>query len=322
MSIHYAPFKHDAGLRAVYGAALAALILISTAGCSRHQTTTATAPSDGSGESTPTGDAAAPIATDESSPADDPSAAVAAETPSPAETASAAAATDVTERPAPGDPDAAQVADPAHIVVYVTPYYNSEGPTIAVGRFSSGLASSNENDFLSTITTMKEQWQQLSFPELYVGAIRLYDLGYRNEAVYWFYTAQYRGRQFDALLDTSKIGRMGDPAFELRAAADSFFELVGPWINKYAFGDTDHLIEVIRKVQSEGRQITDLNAIYPNVAFIEKSGWPSANTEVADGMDGLLTEIVQQKASMQQERVKNGTEARISKLTNKELPSP
>jgi len=28
----------------------------------------------------------------------------------------------------------------------------------------------------------------LSFLELYVGAIRLYDLGYRDEAVYWFYS--------------------------------------------------------------------------------------------------------------------------------------
>ena len=90
--------------------------------------------------------------------------------------------------------DAVQpVSDPSHIDVYVTPYYNSKGPSVSVGRFSSGLASTKEDEFLGTIARMKKDWDQLTFPELYVATIRLYDLGYRKEAVYWFYTAQYRG---------------------------------------------------------------------------------------------------------------------------------
>jgi hypothetical protein len=32
------------------------------------------------------------------------------------------------------------IPDPAHIDVYITPYYNSKGPAIEVGPFSSGLA--------------------------------------------------------------------------------------------------------------------------------------------------------------------------------------
>src|SRR5580704_3578676 len=78
------------------------------------------------------------------------------------------------------------VSDASHIDVYVTPYYNSKGPAVSVGRFSSGLASAKEDEFLATITRMKKDWDQLTFPELYVAAIRLYDLGYRKEAVYWF----------------------------------------------------------------------------------------------------------------------------------------
>ena len=85
-------------------------------------------------------------------------------------------------------------SNPSHIDVYVTPYYDSKGPAVSVGRFSSGLASAKEDDFLTTIAEMKKDWDRLTFPELYVGAIRLYDLGYRKEAVYWFYSAQYRGR--------------------------------------------------------------------------------------------------------------------------------
>src|SRR5215813_13223104 len=65
------------------------------------------------------------------------------------------------------------ITDPAHIEVYITPYYNSKGPTIDVGPFSSGLAAKNEPEFLATIAKMKQSWDTLNFPETYVAAIRL-----------------------------------------------------------------------------------------------------------------------------------------------------
>src|SRR4051812_44278535 len=88
------------------------------------------------------------------------------------------------------------VADPSHIEVYITPYYNSTGPVIDVGPFSKGLAAKAEPEFLATIAKMKQSWSELRFPEVYVAAIRLYDLGFRKESIYWFYSAQYRGRLF------------------------------------------------------------------------------------------------------------------------------
>src|SRR5438445_8705068 len=83
------------------------------------------------------------------------------------------------------------INDPARIEVYVTPYYNSKGPTINVGSFSKGLGANSEPEFVATIARMKQSWDTLSFPETYVAAIRLYDLGFRKEAIYWFYSAQY-----------------------------------------------------------------------------------------------------------------------------------
>jgi len=62
--------------------------------------------------------------------------------------------------------------DPSHIDAYVTPYYDSKGPAVSVGRYSSGLASAKEDDFLTTIAQMKKDWDRLTFPELYVAAIR------------------------------------------------------------------------------------------------------------------------------------------------------
>jgi hypothetical protein len=164
-----------------------------------------------------------------------------------------------------------------------------------VGRFSSGLASAKETDFLATIAQMKRDWDQLTFPELYVGAIRLYDLGYRKEAVYWFYTAQYRGRQFGVLLDQTKMGSIGSRGFELLHAQNAFYQLVGTYINGYAFGDTDGLAKIVERVQKEGRRIADLQAAYPRVTFKNKNEWESANTELADGMNQLISMLKEKK---------------------------
>jgi hypothetical protein len=211
--------------------------------------------------------------------------------------------------------------NPSHIDVYVTPFYDSKGPEVSVGRFSSGLASKNEGDFLATIAEMKNNWDQLTFPELYVGAIRLYDLGYRKEAVYWFYSAQYRGRQFGVLLDQSKMGSIGSPGFELFHAQNAFYQLAGPYINGYAFGDMDGLAKIVERVQKEGRRIPDLQAFYPGITFRNKSEWQSANTDLADGMNELISMLKEKKDEIKRQRAERGIEEKFSKLTSKDLPS-
>src|SRR5207244_2405594 len=136
------------------------------------------------------------------------------------------------------------INDPARIEVYVTPYYNSKGPTINVGSFSKGLGANTEPEFVATIARMKQSWDTLSFPETYVAAIRLYDLGFRKESIYW--------RLLATLVDREKMGSIGDPGFELVHAQNAFQQLVGPYINGYAFGDVDQLVPIIEKVQMEG----------------------------------------------------------------------
>jgi hypothetical protein len=149
------PRKRDGRLHCAYGAAFAAFLLISMTGCSSHQTATATA---ATGEPSAAGEPSGAAVADAPSPAESASTAAVADASSPADEPSPAAATD--GPPPSGDPvEAALGSDPAHIAVFVTPYYNSAGPAIQVGRFSSGLASPDQNAFLSTITTMKQQWQ-------------------------------------------------------------------------------------------------------------------------------------------------------------------
>src|ERR1700757_692958 len=212
------------------------------------------------------------------------------------------------------------ITDPAHIKVYVTPYYNSKGPAVDVGPFSSGLAAKSEPEFIATIEKMKTSWDTLNFAEMYVAAIRLYDLGFRKESIYWFYSAQYRGRLFAGLIDRDKMGSIGDPGFELFQAQNAFQQLVGPYINGYAFGDIDRLIPIIEKVQKEGKTVPDLTKIYPRVAFKPKSEWDAGNRGLNEGLTRLLVTLQNEKSSIQQQRIERGMEAKFSKLPSKDLP--
>jgi hypothetical protein len=212
------------------------------------------------------------------------------------------------------------VSDPARIEVYVTPYYNSKGPEINVGTFSKGLSALKESEFATTIAKMKQAWNTLRFPEMYVAAIRLYDLGFRNEATYWFYSAQYRSRLFALLIDQEKMGSMGAPAFELVQAGNAFQQLAGPYINGYAFADIDQLMRIVSRVQEENKSVPDLEKSYAGIAFKPKSEWEGGNKGLNEGLTKFLAMLKDQKASLKKQRTENGTEAKFSKLTSKELP--
>jgi hypothetical protein len=115
------------------------------------------------------------------------------------------------------------------------------------------------------------------------------------------------------------MGSIGSPGFELLQAQNAFFQLVGPYINGYAFGDMDRLVKVVERVQQESRRILDLQATYPNVTFRSKSEWGSANTDLADGMSKLISTLKEKKADIKRQRIEQGIEEKFSKLTNKEL---
>jgi len=95
---------------------------------------------------------------------------------------------------------------------------------------------------------------------------------------------------------------------------------VGPYINGYAFGDMDDLAKIVERVQKEGRRIPDLQAAYPGVTFKNKSEWQSANTELNDGMNQLLSMLKEKKNNIKRQRTERGMEEKFSKLTSKDLP--
>lgn len=207
--------------------------------------------------------------------------------------------------------------DPSKIEAYVTPFYNSEGPSISVGAYSSGLESSSEGQFLETIEKMKENWNALTVEELYVAAAQLYNHSYRNESVYWFYAAQLRSRAFMGTIDKSKMGSIGSKGFELYQAQNAFFQLFGPYINGYAFTDTENLKKTLRRVKSEG--IPDITIIYPKVKFESAKKRESITNDVLSGIDKFISYLENDAASIQKQREEAGMTDKFDGLKNKEL---
>ena len=168
---------------------------------------------------------------------------------------------------------------------------------------------------------MKEQWKNLTVEELYVGAIILYDREYRDEAVYWFYSAQMRSRVFNGILDQSKLGGLGSTGFELMHAQNSFFQLVGPFINGYAFGDLNKLKQTLENVRKEGKDFPNLAAIYKMVSFIPQDGHSEIFEQVFAGLNDFIEFIDNERETIINQRIETGAEDRFGNLKNRDLTS-
>jgi hypothetical protein len=166
--------------------------------------------------------------------------------------------------------------------VFITPFYNSEGPQVNVGTtFSKGLASANAESIIDVAANMQRQWDSLPIVAMYVLAIRLYDLGKKDEAAYWYYSASHRARLFKLLLSENNPQHIGATAFEATSAHEAFRQLAGQWINGYTFGDLDKAKARFKEVQSESekRSLPKFESIYPNVHFIATALWADKNKE-------------------------------------------
>jgi hypothetical protein len=194
--------------------------------------------------------------------------------------------------------------------VYITPFYDSDGLKVDVGEFSKKLAKADAKSILDVAAEMKMQKDKLRSESMYVLAIRLYDLGHKDEAVYWFYTAQFRARVFSLVLDKEKTGGIGAPAFELKAAYGAFHQLSGEYINGYAFGELPKLERTLTTVIGENKKTPDFTKIYPEVKFAPSKSWNEKNTEVSAGLEKLI-EIIKTKADfIKEQRKKNGLDGK------------
>jgi hypothetical protein len=134
---------------------------------------------------------------------------------------------------------AAFAAEPVkRIPVYVLPYYESArdpagAPIVAVASaYDKLLAASRVEDVLKARDGIARNNALLTPMTLMVLAVRLYDVGQRDDAVFWFYAAK------DRFLTLAGVADVRSPQLaQVEDAVRNFATLAGPVINGYAFCD-------------------------------------------------------------------------------------
>ena len=169
-------------------------------------------------------------------------------------------------------PDAAPVRQ---IAVYVQPYYAAaekpgDRPQVKVGaKFDALLASNRKADIVAARDLVLAEPQRVTPMTMMVVAIRLYDVGLRDDAVFWFYVAKDRYFTVRGVLDVNT------PALaQVEDAVRNFATLAGPAINGYAFCDLAKQQEARRK----------------SIAWVEKNRYEALFTEQLPARPGNRAE--------------------------------
>jgi hypothetical protein len=130
------------------------------------------------------------------------------------------------------------------IPVYVEPYYVAgktvdEAPRVKVWSEIDGLlASMDRESILAAKRKIEADPTRVSPMALMVLAVRLFDMGLRDDAVFWFYVAKERYFVTEKVLNirSPELASVGD-------AINGFHVLAGPFINGYAFCNPDNQIK-------------------------------------------------------------------------------
>lgn len=150
--------------------------------------------------------------------------------------------------------------------IYVQPFYQSartpDGrPEVAVGKQYNDLLSSNKReDILAARDLIVASPKVVTPMVMMVLAVRLYDVGLRDDAVFWFYVAKERYIVMADVLDTKT---------QLLVQADesvrNFSTLAGPIINGYAFCD------LAKQQEAHAKTVAWVEANPYEVMFMERA---------------------------------------------------
>ena len=148
---------------------------------------------------------------------------------------------------------AASDAKPVRSVdLYVTPLYSSAAKAskreVRVDPdLDPLLRSDRTEDVLAAQERVRANPAKVSPLALMVLAARLYDVGARDESVFWFYVAKDRFMAMAGVLSGYDRPGMFAEGGEARAAMGAFVQLAGPTINGYAFCKIDNQQALRRK---------------------------------------------------------------------------
>lgn len=195
------------------------------------------------------------------------------------------------------------------ISILVVPFYSSDGIDIHVGDYSDRLGTTDLKELTALAQEMAQQRDKLKPEQMFVLAIRLYDLGDKDDSVYWFYEAQFRAKLLLKTVDSARVSS-GDPTYELLMDYNSFTESAGKSINGYAGCDVNNWVKIAKVVQGDNPKPPELDKLFPDAILVDRSQWQQMNDDVAAGLGVLIDQILQNKDAIKQKRAADNSDAR------------
>lgn len=186
------------------------------------------------------------------------------------------------------------------------PYYYYYPLTINIGKYRHELLAEDATTILKLADRIKIDINNTDVESLYFLSIRLYDLGKKDEAFYWFQTAKARARVFINMLDPNQMGSIGDKGFELKQLFITINELVGEYINGYGFNDIDKGLAVIEKVKSEVKNIQSYKEIYTDIRFLDDTNLEKVKADKEKELAKTIKYIAENKKELKKQREENG----------------
>ncbi|HET9915213.1 MAG TPA: hypothetical protein VFQ13_25205 [Anaerolineales bacterium] len=195
--------------------------------------------------------------------------------------------------------------------ISVLPFYDSQGTQIQVGEYSEQLKTDDLQLLTAMAQEMAQQKEILTPEQMYVLAIRLYDLGDKDNSIYWYYEAQFRARLFQQAIEPAQYININDRTFELTTAYDSFQKLAGEYINGYAGCNLDNWVKFTKMVKDDNPVPPELHKIFPDVIFVKQEQWQAINDEVSVGLGKLIDYISENGETIKQQRAQQNMDSQF-----------
>lgn len=183
-----------------------------------------------------------------------------------------------------------------HLPPSISAFYTEDGLRTDSDKYIDDLVRADASNIGSTLDAMKLEWDQLRPEVMYVAARRLFGLGLKDEAVYWFYSAQYRAQLFQSLCWVGNGDRVGGNIGDIGLLHGAFQQLLSAPINGHAMDNPKATAEIVARVLAEGKAIPDCRHLYPDVVFDPRTKWSEVQQEVSGGLSELL-EMLEEHAA-------------------------
>ncbi|MBI1838029.1 MAG: hypothetical protein HYR91_12265 [Flavobacteriia bacterium] len=197
------------------------------------------------------------------------------------------------------------------IPLTITPIYQYEPLNINTPDYQKELSAITKDNADSLVSIFQKRIDSISIESLFIFSVRLYDLGKKDESVYWFHVAKIRAGIFIKSLDNEKIGGIGSKPFELKQAFIAFGQLAGEYINGYAGGNIDTWIVTLKRVKTS----VDSLIMFPQynsseIPFLTADDIQKAKNDRLADYDKLISYLEENKKEIKKTRKKNGIEGK------------